>query len=193
MNVAYVIPIMVKIFLQKKSVMLTGLFISGAFTALVEFLSKHVQTESHKLSITSLTFLSFVSIVFIFIDFIFGVLASRAEKQSIVSSKIGITASKMLCVFLFFFLALVVLVLISDNYFILTLVYGPIILTILKEFTSVGENIERIYGKKLYFFVLMDKMFEMLELKFFKSLENNEIINEKINYEETNNQPPAGE
>lgn len=193
MNVAYILPFIAKVFLQKKSILLAGLFASGAFTALVEFLSRHVNNDGYKLTITSLTLLSFVAIVFICIDFVFGILASRSKKERIVSNKIGITASKMLCVFLFFFLAIVVLILISDNYFVLTLIYGPIILTILKEFMSIGENIEIIYGKKLYFFVLIDKMFEVLELKFFKSLESSQINNEKINYEETNNQPPAGE
>lgn len=193
MNVAYILPFIAKVFLQKKSILLAGLFASGAFTALVEFLSRHVNDDGHKLTITSLTFLSFVAIVFICIDFVFGILVSRSKKERIVSNKIGITASKMLCVFLFFFLAITVLILISDNYFVLTLIYGPIILTILKEFMSIGENIEIIYGKKLYFFVLIDKMFEVLELKFFKSLESGQINNEKINYEETSNQPPAGE
>ncbi len=46
----------------------------------------------------------------------------------------------------------------------------PVFLVNLREFVSIGENIETIYGKKPYIFTLIDKLFTSMEKVFIKKV-----------------------
>lgn len=62
----------------------------------------------------------------------------------------------------------------------------------IREFVSIGENIERIWGQKPYLFSLIDSVFMTLERLFKKKLEESvEKIEEVVENEELNeNQEP---
>lgn len=126
--------------------------------------------------------------LFIIVDFVTGIVASRYEGSRIQSSKWGVTIGKFFGLFLYSCLAAVVILLLSSNYFVLTMIFAPVILTLLKEYISIGENFERRFGKKAYMFTVIDKVFDILEMKFFKTLEEKEICGkpsaEEIDYDE---------
>lgn len=65
-----------------------------------------------------------------------------------------------------------------------TLALVPIFLFGLREYVSIGESLEVLFGKKPYLFTLANRIFELLQLKFFKKLgsmgEENTNINENI-------------
>ena len=46
----------------------------------------------------------------------------------------------------------------------------PLILLSLREYVSIGENLERKYNKKPYLFSLADKIFKLLESDFLNKL-----------------------
>ena len=51
----------------------------------------------------------------------------------------------------------------------------PIILFGFREFISIGENINKIYGKTPYLFVLGERMFEILQFNFLSKLKSAEL------------------
>ena len=130
--------------------------------------------------------------VLITIDFLTGVIASRHEGNKIESSKLSFTFFKILMYFLCFwilyqinkeieirmddmnnkYLDMLYISAQASVGFIRSFVF---ILVSMREYISIGENIERRYNKKIYIFSLFEKMFDILENKFFKKLENKNI------------------
>jgi hypothetical protein len=110
-----------------------------------------------------------ISILFILVDLFLGIRAAKKNKEVITSAGWEKTIGKFLGVGLYLVIAIVVLIY-SVNIVALTFIYTPLFLTILKEFTSIGENLEKITGSKPYLFTVIDKVFEILELKFFNKL-----------------------
>lgn len=123
---------------------------------------------------------------FLFVcDFFSGVVASRHEaslaenerelaRKKFKSSKITFTFLKFVMLFLWIWLEESVsdrikhIEILNSSYELVRSI--PIILIALREYVSIGENIERKYNMKPYMFSLADKIFEILELKFLNKL-----------------------
>lgn len=134
-----------------------------------------------------ISLLLLISILFI-CDFIIGSAASSyearqtddekiKEDKKFKSSKITFTFFKFIMLFLWIWLEDTIskkLTKIESLFYIYSIVRNfPIILIALREYVSIGENIERLYNKKPYMFTLADKIFELLEFNFLKKLKNN--------------------
>lgn len=137
----------------------------------------------------SVSFLVLISFMFI-VDFITGVMASKQEHKKAIedkdkdkiedkrfkSSKITFTFFKFTMLLMWIWLADNIATRIQDIKFvdqafnIITTV--PLILISLREYISIGENIERKYGKKPYIFDLAEKLFSVLEFKFLKKIKD---------------------
>lgn len=131
----------------------------------------------------------------IMLDNFTGIIASRHEGKRIKSGKLFYTFLKFLTAFLFFWLLdeiqskLHVKVLFSDGYLqtfykgvkesLEIVTYTIFILLSLREWISIGENIERRFGKKFYLFQIVEKIFDIVESRFIKWLENKEICKNK--------------
>jgi len=135
----------------------------------------------------STSFLILISVLFM-VDFWTGVMASRFEELKAIregnkkeaydkkfnSRKITFTFFKFLMLFLWIWLADIIgtkfedLKYMNTTYEIITTI--PLVLVTLREYISIGENIERRFNKSLYIFKLVEKIFEILEGKFFKKL-----------------------
>lgn len=159
-----------KFFVAKKSMMTTSLLLSLSLAGILEKITTQMSAEGIETTLIALTGLCFLNGVFAFADFITGVIG-RPEGERIQSSKISNTLGKYFGIMLYFMMASVLILILSANYFVLVLLFGPLILNILKEYISIGENIEKKSGKKPYIFGIVDKLFEMIETRFFKGIE----------------------
>lgn len=123
---------------------------------------------------------SVIAVFSVFVDMITGIIAARYEGHSIRSLKFGLTINKILAQVLYFILPVVVIKYIYNESWLRILLLIPIILTILREYISIGENMGRRYnGKMPYLFKLLDKIFDIFENKFFKVIERK--IDSKFN------------
>ena len=130
--------------------------------------------------------LTLISLLFI-ADFATGVMASRYESKMSIdplviedkkfkSSKITFTFFKFIMLFIWIWLEdsvnskLIMVPSLSYIYELLRIV--PLVLISLREYVSIGENIERRYDKKPYMFNLAEKIFEILEFKFIKKIKS---------------------
>lgn len=112
----------------------------------------------------------------IIFDFIYGNMASAKspEYKGVESTKITYTILKFGMFFLWLFLAYSIKHEMKDiewfKYILSAVTSFPVFLVNLREFVSIGENIETIYGKKPYIFTLIDKLFTSMEKVFIKKV-----------------------
>ena len=52
------------------------------------------------------------------------------------------------------------------------------IILVLREYISIGENIEKRFGSKPYIFTLAEKLFDIIEKKLIKKIEGSDICDE---------------
>ena len=106
------------------------------------------------------------------IDFWYGNRASAKspDYKGVESVKITYTLLKFVMFFVWLFLAYSVRHEMKDiewfKYILSAITAFPVFLVNLREFVSIGENIEVIYKKKPYIFVLIDKLFISMEKLF---------------------------
>lgn len=121
----------------------------------------------------------FIGIIcsFMVVDWFLGVYSSVAvQKNKFQSNKITYTIIKFLTFFMWIFL-ISQIKLELENYIWANEIIGVIhvfvlVLITLREFISIGENIEKIWGTKPYLFSLLDSVFETLEKLFKRKLES---------------------
>ena len=126
--------------------------------------------------------------VLIFFDFITGLVASKFAGEKIQSTKIAFTFYKVLMYLLFFWLVFEInkSILESDSFlseqgqhsinFIRNFVFT---ILVLREYISIGENIEKRFGKKPYIFTLVEKISDIIENKLIRKIEDSELCNTK--------------
>ena len=100
---------------------------------------------------------------------------AEAEEKKFKSSKITFTFFKFVMLFMWIWLAFVISHKIKDVTYLNNL-YNviakiPLILVALREYVSIGENIKRQYGKTPYIFTLAEKLFDFLQGKFLKKID----------------------
>tara|TARA_R110000851_G_scaffold314588_1_gene476688 strand:+ start:1471 stop:2028 length:558 start_codon:yes stop_codon:yes gene_type:complete len=130
------------------------------------------------------SFLLLIAVLFV-ADFLTGIAASRHEENKAItieeqndkkfkSSKITFTFFKFLMLFLWVWLADSIGDKIENvnslKYLYDIIIIIPLILLSLREYVSIGENLERKYNKKPYLFSLADKIFKLLESDFLNKL-----------------------
>jgi len=139
---------------------------SVTVSGILEWILKHTKSDEYIFFIVV-----FITGIFVFIDFVTGIIASRYEGESIQSLKWGRTIGKLLGLILYAVIGIVFLLLLPDNFLVKVVVFGIVLLTLINEYISIGENLERRLGKKFYIFTLLDKVFDLLENRFFKLIE----------------------
>lgn len=159
------------LFTLKLSAIKLGVIIAGIMSMLLE----HIVSNYDKEDTPAIMFLAgivFLSTMFIIADLIVGIIAARHKGEKIVSDKWGTTIGKFLGVMMYSVLAVLLLVSMDNSFVLYTVLYTPLVLSALKEYISIGNNLEKRFdGKKPYIFSLVDKIFELLEFKFFNTLE----------------------
>jgi hypothetical protein len=114
-------------------------------------------------------------------DFFTGVIASRHLGNKIESNKIAYTFYKVLMYFLFFWLIFEINKSLPDSgSFLITQSRHTIgftrnfifIILGLREYISIGENLEKRFGKKPYIFTMAEKLAEIIERKVIKRFED---------------------
>lgn len=145
----------------------------AALMALVVNIVAYVKNES--ILGVSATFLMLIVILMI-VDWFTGIKASRHEGKAFESNKVVPTIIKFLTLFLWLWLSREMTsaydeIPIADMTisFISTFV---LILVTLREYVSIGENLERTYGSKHYIFHLVDDIFGMFEKTFKKKIKD---------------------
>lgn len=135
----------------------------------------------------NLTF-TILFIVLIFWDFVTGLIASKFKGEKIQSTKIAFTFYKVLMYLLFFWLVFEINKSIaeSDSFFaeqgehsinfIRNFIFS---ILVLREYISIGENIEKRFGKKPYIFTLVEKLADIIENKLIKKIEDSDVCNPK--------------
>lgn len=111
-----------------------------------------------------------LNIIFILINFSLDILINR----KIILKSFSMLVVKMLGLVLYLFLGVTLLYIIPKNYVVFLMICSPTVLTILKEYNTIGDKVEIKCGKKTYMFVLIDKLFDILEMKFFKHLDKDQ-------------------
>lgn len=156
---------------SKKSYVFCSLIFSWLFTYILDKIAQRIDHNDIAVHLTALVVLVFIMNIFIIIDLITGVMAAKKRGEVIKSKKWGITVTKSFGSLLYLVVALFILIIAPNNYVTQILIFAAPVLTLLKEYISIGENLEAIYGKKSYMFTLVDKLFMLLELKLFKMFE----------------------
>lgn len=160
-----------KFFVAKNSVMLSSLLLSFSLTLIIETIAHRIHTEELAIVMLALTGLCFMNLFLSFVDFITGVIAARNRRERISSGRVGNTVGKFFGLILYLFLSIVLVFILSDNYFVLAILYGPLILNIFKEFISIGENLQKRNGRTPYIFTVINKIFDIIEKRFFSEVE----------------------
>lgn len=140
----------------------------------------------------------------IMVDFFTGIIASKKEgmrennKKWFESSSISYTVYKFLSIFLLLWLTdevyrnLETLVYATEKGFAHTFyvssqrILGVARATVFflicgREFVSIGENIERTFGKKPYIFKLFSKLLDVIEIKFIRKIEESNYCSDDKN------------
>lgn len=178
----------VKAFTYKKyTITILSLGTSAALTATESFLDLNFFGINYSFLLLA-TFL-------IIVDFFTGVVASKREsegdKKWFNSSAISYTVYKFLSIFLLLWLTdevyrnLEVLLNNTEKGFmntfylssqrVLSIARGTVFFLICgREFVSIGENIERTFGKKPYIFKIFSKLLDIIELKLIRKIEESD-------------------
>lgn len=123
----------------------------------------------------------------ILLDLITGIAAARHEGHKLSSIKWGVTINKMLAQLLYMMFAILLYVFVLQATWFRVLLILPVILYILREYISIGENMARRYdGKMPYIFKLLDRVFDLLEVGFFRMIEKR--LNASVNTMDNLNQ-----
>ena len=126
------------------------------------------------------------------IDSFTGIIASRHKGEKVESGKLIFTFYKLLFTFLFFWLLDELKVKLDTKAYHLEdsisgkiygtaqdglqiITYAVFTLVSLREWLSIGENIESRFGKKFYLFTIVEKMFDVIERRFLSWLEGTSI------------------
>lgn len=134
--------------------------------------------------------ISFLALFFLLVllDFFTGVQAAKYKREPIVSGKLSYTFHKLLVYLLFFWLINEIYDLLNpysgfgkdQGVILLSLIrYFVFILLSLREFISIGENIEKRFGKKPGIFNIAEKIADLIELKIMKKIEDSGICDGK--------------
>ena len=146
-----------------------GFSLSLFITAIFNKISKHIEINELEMPIILLTSIGLIAGFFIIVDLIFGIIAAKTRKEKITSEAFGKTVAKFTAIVLYIMLALFTLF-VHYNLFVASIIYTPLVLSILKEYISIGENIFIVTGTKYYMFILVDNMFEILQLRFINKI-----------------------
>lgn len=141
----------------------------------------------------SLKFVAIVCIVMV-VDWCLGVYASvMAENKKFSEKRLTYTILK----FVTFFMFLYFVNQIKSEYESIKWAYDTVlviqvfvlILIGLREFVSIGDNIERIWGVKPYLFTLIDNLFHIMEKLFKKKIEKtiDEYVDDEDDFNEDEN------
>ena len=158
------------------------ILLSAPFALLIEFIF-----NGSFLGI-SITFLLLMTVLIIG-DFWTGIWAAKHAKEQIVSSKLSFTFYKAFSYVIFFWILVDIDKMLIGNEgwvfeqgtFTNAIIRNFIfIILILREFISIGENIERRFGRKPYIFVLANKITEIVETQFIKRFTNRNENNKKL-------------
>lgn len=134
--------------------------------------------------------------LFVFFDSLTGIIASKHEGGKIESGKLMFTFYKLLFSFFFFWLLDSLNIKVDEKiasvengfmfYFfksckegISIVTYAVFTLLALREWLSIGENIERRFNKKLYLFSIVEKIFDIIERKLLTWLDNTSMCKPK--------------
>lgn len=128
----------------------------------------------------NLTF-TILFIVLIFLDFVTGIVSSQYVGEPIKSTKIAFTFYKVFMYVLFFWLLFEINKSFEhhDSWFAVqgkhTLSFTRnfvFTILVLREYISIGENIQKRFGKKPYIFNLVEKIAEVIENKLIRKIED---------------------
>jgi len=185
------------IYLNKKLIVATLFYKKGSMAlssailgTFISFSTFNVQIEDSYFGIST-SFIVLLSVLIMFDSFT-GIVASRHEGEKVQSGKLMFTFYKFLMSFFFFWLLnelqeklnikiknvkseYLELFYKGSKEIIEIISYSVFILLTLREWLSIGENIERRYKKKFYLFEIVEKIFDIVENKLIKWLENKEI------------------
>lgn len=183
------------VYLNKKLILATICYKHGSmalfswFSAMtISFFTISINESYFGISTTFILLLSSL----IMLDSLTGIVASRHEGEKVKSGKLMFTFYKFLMSFFFFWLLnemqeklnikihhvksdYIELFYKGTKEIVEIISYSIFILLTFREWISIGENIERRYSKKFYLFDIVEKIFDIVENKFIKWLENKEI------------------
>jgi hypothetical protein len=121
-------------------------------------------------------------------DFFTGVIAARYNKEEFESTKVAFTFYKIFMYFAFFWMLFEFNKLLTMNdgwvydqgeYFISFVRSFIFIILVFREYISIGENIQKRFGKKPYIFNLAEKIADIIERTLLKKIENSELCDPK--------------
>jgi len=158
-----------KLFTYKSGALVVS---STGIAAVIEFIA------NGRIMGVSVTFLLLISALYVW-DFVTGVAASRSEGNSVQSNKISYTIGKFMALGFWVWLSYQIQLMLGKSEWIQFLVSGiatfPLVLMGLREFVSIGENIERRHGTKPYIFRLVEKIFDGIESLLLKRIEATDV------------------
>ena len=115
-------------------------------------------------------------------------LKKELEDSRIQSNKITFTFFKFIMLFLWIWIAFMIESKLGNIEWLVVIYQSittiPLVLVSLREYISIGENIKKRYGKMPYIFSFAEKLFDLLQGKFFKSAEIDNTKNENIDFDD---------
>lgn len=122
-------------------------------------------TDDNIIYITVMSTLLFLAVIVSLWDLFTGIKVSKKNGEKIISNKFSKTVIKFQTILGIFALGLFTIILTNSNIISVTIVYSVIFLVIIREYISIGENYEKKNGYKPYFFTLIEKIFQILEIR----------------------------
>jgi len=107
------------------------------------------------------------------VDLLIGVLGNKiSNNETVESHKWGYSVGKYFGLILYFLISFTLLMIIPNKSILYLLLYMPLILSMLREYISIGENIKKTTGKTPYLFTLIDELFILIQKKFFTKFDD---------------------
>jgi len=195
-------------YIKQKLLLNAILYKKGAMTlssislaTIISFFSLEFKIEDQYFGIT--TSMILLLSLLIFIDSVTGIIASRHDGNKVESGKLLFIFYKFLLSFLFFWIAneitksILGRISTSKSNYLITfysganeiveiVTYAILILLMLREWISIGENVERRFNKRYYLFDIIEKIFDLIERKLLGWLENTDMCKPKEPTENNN-------
>lgn len=170
---------------KKYSLLFLSLILAAVQTFSYEIFKQFFQSRLNKEEVILMISLGLIYAVAVFVicllDILSGLLSSWHNKVPFSGIRFIVGFFKVVVyeALVFFIFVFQIAAQLSDWGWIVTLLMGLMFffgaLIVLWEFRSVGENIERIFGKEMRMFYVLDKIIEAVELRFISKIRDSDM------------------
>jgi len=174
-----ILSIITKILTVKKPLVFISVLVSAGISVILKkFIDNFYNDETILNSFSFLFTCLTIFIVFSFSEFLlFRSVNIKNNKK--VSNRFYLFLVESFCSLLYLFIPTLMIISHFNSYYALIVLFTPIVFAILHKFEEIGERIKERFGKKPAIFIVFSRIFDIVEDKIFKKLEESDLCNDK--------------